>query len=230
MKFFKTFLFTTAFFSILLFAEKPRYYYEMKGAGFSYGYDSRLKNSVWTLEVLSKESITGDVSRNLFRFKQNPYIPDPVQAKLADFKGSGFDRGHLAPAGDFVSDENAMEESFFLTNASPQNRSFNRGYWRTFEEYTRDLTEIYDTVTVITGPLFLPYDAPDGKRYVTYEVIGENYIAVPTHFFKVITAKIGDTAIKWAYILPNKNIDRNIPLKDFEVTLEKVQKVSGILF
>ncbi len=94
----------------------------------------------------------------------------------------------------------------------------------------RDLTLEYDRVCVVTGPLYLPQEMPDGKRYVTYQVIGTNDVAVPTHFFKVITAENAYSKDQWAYQVPNEPIEGNPPLSDYEVSVAKVEKVSAIVF
>lgn len=202
----------------------------LEGEGFTLAYDGRTKTALWVYEKLTKDSVTGNVNRSHFSFSQDPDIPKVIQANLSDYQGSGFDRGHLAPAADFKSNPSAMEESFYLSNMSPQVPGFNRGYWKNFETYTRNLTNEYDVVHVITGPLYLPYDDEDGKRYVTYEVIGSNDVAVPTHFFKFIVAESGTNKKQWTYILPNQAIDSNTPLRSFQTNPENLEKASGIVF
>jgi endonuclease G, mitochondrial len=147
---------------------------------------------------------------------------------LKDYYGSGFDRGHLCPAGDCKHSEEAMDDSFFLTNISPQNPNFNRGYWAALERHVRDLTKEHGSIHVFTGGLYLPKDEADGKRYVKYQVIGANDVAVPTHYFKLILDE-KDKPIE-AFILPNEPIASNVPLEQFKTTLEKIEKVSGIVF
>ncbi len=160
----------------------------------------------------------------------DPDIPSQIQADLSDYKGSGFDRGHLAPAGDNKSSCKAMKETFYLSNISPQVPQFNRGYWRGLERHVRDLTKEYGKVKVITGPLYLPNVEENGKRYVKCQVLGDNDDAVPTHFFKVIFVKKQGQEVNWAYILPNEPIDKTIPLDSFLTTVAKVEKAAGIVF
>jgi endonuclease G, mitochondrial len=113
---------------------------------------------------------------------------------------------------------------------SPQRPQFNRVYWRELERYVRALPEEkYPAIHVFTGSLYLPYEEADGKKYVKYEVIGESNISVPTHFFKVILDEKGEFVE--AYILPNDdNIAITTPLDTFKASMEKVERVSGIIF
>jgi len=82
-------------------------------------------------------------------------------------QGSGFDRGHLAPAGNHKKSQELCDETFYLSNISPQvGAGFNRDKWEHLESYVRKLTKRYKNVYVCTGPLYLPKREPDGKSYV----------------------------------------------------------------
>jgi len=137
---------------------------------------------------------------------------------------------HYFMAGDHKASETQMKETFYLSNTSPQTPEFNREYWRDFEKYVRSLTHEYDVVQVITGPLYLPHEEPDGKKYITYQVIGANNVAVPTHFFKMITLKKRSSKEQRAYVMPNGYINKHAPFSDFQITISKLEKASGIIF
>lgn len=130
--------------------------------------------------------MAGTVNRSHFKFKEYEDIPKHPRATLADYRNSGFDRGHLIPAGDCKASEEKMGETFLLSNICPQNPQFNRVYWAKLERHVRDLTKTSTVFHVVTGPLFLPKESEDGTRWVKYQVIGNGDVAVPTHFFKVI--------------------------------------------
>lgn len=198
--------------------------------GYSLGYDARNRNPSWVYEHLTAESIKGSTERSL-TFKEDENIPKHLRATLTDYLGSGFDRGHQAPAADHRSSQEAMADTFFMTNMCPQCPQLNRGYWSVLEKHVRGLTKEHSNVYVITGPLYLPYNESDGKRYVKYQVIGPNDVAVPTHFFKIITIEDwqGKKATK-AYILANQEISSNTPLDHFQTTIQKVEKAAGIIF
>ena len=202
----------------------------LKRMGYTVAYDGRTKTALWVYEELTQDSLDGDVDRNQFHFLQDPDIPNVIRSDPEDYRRSGFDGGHLAPAADHKASKIEMRETFYLSNIAPQNSRFNRGYWSKFESYVRNLTNKYDIVRVITGPLYLPYQEIDGKKYVTYQVIGDNNVAVPTHFFKVITAENRLSKEQWAYVMPNKRIDKNTPFSDFQTTVSKVEKMAGIIF
>lgn len=88
----------------------------------------------------------------------------------------------------------------------------------------------YQTVHVYTGPLYLSHQESDGKSYVTYQVIGPNQVAVPTHYFKVLFLESSEHIKAEAYILPNQLIDTGTALSAFQVPLEEVEKKAGIVF
>ena len=121
------------------------------------------------------------------KFKENASIPPQFRSHLSDYVKSGFDRGHLVPAADVVTSEKNLTETFLLSNCTPQNIAFNRGYWAHFEKRVRSWTNLFSDIYILTGPLFLPQKEDDGY-YVRYRVIGNPpNTAVPTHFFKGIT-------------------------------------------
>lgn len=193
-------------------------------------YDTRNKVPYYVYERLTKDSVTGVVKRRGFSFREDENIPMGYRSLLSDYRGSGYDRGHLCPAGDCVWSIEAMDNSFLLTNIGPQVPSLNRGIWSRLERHIRDFTNDYDSVEVFTGCLFLPKDCEDGKRRVIFEVIGEGDVAVPTHFYKVVFLRRGDRVENVAYILPNEKIVKSAVLEDFREILEKLERISGIVF
>jgi len=202
-----------------------------KRAGYTVAYDGRNRNPSLVMEILTAESIKGSANREDCQFKADEDIPKHTRADLIDYRGSGYDRGHMAPAADCKNDLKAMEDSFLLTNMCPQDPKFNRGYWSRLESHVRNLTKEYSIVKVFTGPLYLPQEAKDGQRFISYKLIGKNDVAVPTHFFKVLSMQKENGEFgSAAYILPNQAIESTTPLDQFKVTLEKVERVSGIIF
>ncbi|KAF9955339.1 nuclease [Mortierella alpina] len=189
----------------------------------------------WVAEHLTVESLKpGEGVGRGNVFKEDETVPELYKAKLTDYVRSGYDRGHMAPAADCKSTQNAMDETFYLSNIAPQvGEGFNRDYWAHFENFCRVLTKRYQDVYVITGPLYLPYQDPtDNKFYVKHEVIGNPpNIGVPTHFYKVILTDKGngDMAVG-AFVLPNNTIQNQVPLTAFQVPVEAVEKASGLKF
>lgn len=197
----------------------PRLEYE----SFLVQYDSRNKVPLWTHEHLTKANLNKSVSRNQMYFSVDNSIYPYHRSSLEDYKKTGFDRGHMVPAADQQHSSQALKETFFLTNICPQNASLNRGAWAELERKTRSYVSESQEIDVITGPLYLP-KIQGNKKFVQYEVIGKNNVAVPSHFFKVIVTN-SETI---SYIIPNQNIDSKTNLEDYRVSIETVEKFSGL--
>lgn len=103
-------------------------------------------------------------------FKEDPRIAEPFRAKLSDYFRSGYDRGHMVAAADAKFSQQAMDETFYLTNIAPQvGEGFNRDYWAHTEDFVRRLTGQFADVYCFTVPLYLPKQGQDGKWRVSYE-------------------------------------------------------------
>jgi len=212
-----------------LFPGNPISSFIVHRTGYSLAYDARTHNPSWVYEHLTADNIKGDADRSQFKFKEDETIPQHLRATPADYKGNGLDQGHMAPAADHRASPDAMKDTFYLTNICPQCPQLNRNYWAKLEKHVRDLTQRNRHVYVITGPLYLPYQ--EGKRrFVKYQVIGSNDVAVPSHFFKVILLENekGEQEVR-AYILPNSVIPSDTPMESFRTTVQKVEKAAGML-
>lgn len=200
-------------------------------------FDRRTRNPSWVAEHITPYSLSHPAAdRKNSVFVEDTSIPEKFRAKLKDYFRSGYDRGHQVPAADAKWSQEAMDETFALSNMCPQvGDGFNRDYWAHFEDFCRRLTGHYPSVRIVTGPLYLPRrDPSDGKWRVSYEVIGNPpNVAVPTHFYKVIFAEdglVGGNVALAAFVLPNMPIANEKPLQDFEVPLEAVERASGLEF
>ncbi|KAJ8958220.1 hypothetical protein NQ318_017361 [Aromia moschata] len=144
-----------------------------------------------------------------------------------DYKGSGYDRGHLAAAGNHKSHQNHVEQTFFLSNMAPQvGVGFNRDSWNRLEKHVRRLTKVYTNAHYI----YLEKRATE-KNYVKYEVIGANHVAVPTHFYKIVVGETPDGKLEMeSYVMPNQVIDNQVPLTSFQVPPESIERAAGLLF
>ncbi|KAM4020862.1 endonuclease G, mitochondrial [Anomaloglossus baeobatrachus] len=194
-------------------------------------YDPRLRGPVWVLEQLNGERIQGDATREDSEFIEDDSVHHYHRATNSDYRGSGFDRGHLAAAANHRWSQKAMDETFILSNVYPQNPHLNRNAWNTLERSCRGLSRRNRSVYVCTGPLFLPRTEADGKTYVKYQVIGDNHVAVPTHFFKVVVLEKHNGELELRpYVMPNCPVDEKIPLERFLVPIETIERASGLLF
>ncbi|KAE9407051.1 DNA/RNA non-specific endonuclease [Gymnopus androsaceus JB14] len=210
-------------------------------------YDRRLRHPAWTAEHLTLASLgksslvgppdeSGDRSKS--NFMEDEAIPAPFRARLQDYFRSGYDRGHMVPAADAKFSQEAMNETFYLSNMAPQvGEGFNRHYWAYLEDWCRRLTGQFSDVYIFTVPLYLPHRDPDGKWRVTHEVIGSPpNVSVPTHFAKVVlTSKPASPATPnilelatGAFVLPNAPIPEDTPLTNFVMPVEAVERAAGL--
>jgi len=201
----------------------------IKRSGYYVNYNTATKVANFVYERLDKNSLLKNTDRSSSSFKPDTEIPKLNRSELSDYAYSGFDRGHLVPASDAVSSETAMDDTFLLSNIAPQKPEFNRGYWKSFEKSVRKLVDKYDLIEVFTGCLFVPETDSNNKSKVSFETIGSDHVAVPTHFYKVLYLHNQSTK-SIAYMMPNSYIDPSTSIKNFKVSIDTIQKLSGTLF
>ena len=184
--------------------------------GYSLSYNETHKQANWVAYDLKKEE-----TNKMFE-RSNKFIPDPkVKTGTAfdeDYKGSGYDRGHLAPASDMGWSSVAMEESFYYSNMSPQQPSFNRGVWKKLEELVRSWAIENNIVYIVTGPI------------LTNELrtIGPNKVSVPNYYYKVILDDNEPNKKAIGFVLPN--IGSKEQLQSYAVPVDSIEKLTGIDF
>ncbi|KAK6113762.1 DNA/RNA non-specific endonuclease family protein [Brugia pahangi] len=196
-------------------------------------YDRRNRIAHWVVEHLSSDRLVynSSVDRSKCQFREDPSIHPYFKSTNDDYKGSGYDRGHLAAAGNHRRSQTAIDQTFLLSNMAPQvGKGFNRDKWNELEKHVRKLARKNKNVYVCTGPLFLPKLEQDGSLYIKYKIVGRNNIAVPTHFFKVVLVELMNGKFELeAYILPNSVIPDDIPLTSFMVPLDSIERSAGFL-
>ncbi|UYV66551.1 ENDOG [Cordylochernes scorpioides] len=201
--------------------------------GYIVAYDQRTRIPSWVFEHLTPESLRhgGEgIDRSKSEFHEDSHIHQFFRAVNADYKGSGYDRGHMAAAGNHRSSQQELDETFLLTNMAPQvGKGFNRDIWNSLERYVRKMAKNYRNTFVCTGPLFLPRLEADGNLYVRYKVIGKNNIAVPSHYFKVIVmeAESGELHLE-TYVLPNTPIPDSTSLHSFLIQWISLARKYGV--
>ncbi|KAF7286252.1 hypothetical protein GWI33_006547 [Rhynchophorus ferrugineus] len=197
-------------------------------------YDKRNRVAHWVFEHITQDSIQANekVDRSKCQFVPDESIHPLFRSDNSDYKGSGYDRGHLAAAGNHKSNQKHIEQTFYLSNMAPQvGKGFNRDMWNKLERYVRKMTRSYRNIYCCTGPLYLPKKESDGKLYVKYEVIGANHVAVPTHFFKVVVGETEEGQLDMeSYVMANEPIDDKVALEYFQVPPHLIEKASGLLF
>eukprot|EP01137_Pigoraptor_chileana_P020926 Opistho-2@83952 len=201
--------------------------------GYVLSYDRRNRTANWVVEHVSSDLLKqNNANRQESDFREDDADPPIFRAKNSDYRKSGFDRGHLAAAANHRYAQSAMDETFYLSNMSPQvGKGFNRDKWNELETYARDRVKSSKNVWICTGPLYRPYTETDGSKWIRYKVIGESNVAVPTHFFKIIVCEAHNGVLSAeSYILPNVVIPDSTPISVFKVPLIEVEKASGFLF
>lgn len=183
---------------------------------FMLSYSEAYEQAEWVMYRLEKNHLTYDD-------RKRPYfIEDPkVSSKSADwrnYKNSGFDRGHLCPAGDRRFSEYAYNETFYTSNISPQNNNFNAGVWNRLEQKIRQWCKKYGDIYVITG----------GVLEEGLSEIGEEEVAVPNSFYKVVFREKGTHIEVLAFLFPHEESPK--PLSGFLVPIDVLETKTGIDF
>jgi endonuclease G len=189
--------------------------------GYVSAYSYTTKQPVAVAYHLTSKSVDVNIKRK-DDFRPDPDVPAKYQSELSDYSRSGYDRGHLAPYAAMDFDKASADQSFLLSNMSPQKAGLNRDGWAKLESDVRDWANMYKSIWVYDGAIY--------KGGKVNKTIGKNKVAVPDYFFKVIYApeKIqGGKAI--AFIMPNAKVSRKNFAK-YIVSINEVQQRTGLQF
>ena len=186
-----------------------------KGYTVSYNYDWKIPN--WVAYELTDWEVQGEVPR-YDRFKPDPMVPQGATATTNDYKHSGYDRGHMAPAADMKWDEQVMKESFYLSNICPQNPNLNGGVWKDLEEQVRDLASQKGKIFVVCGPIVND----------TSNTIGENKVVVPQAFYKVLLQEENGEIHTIGFVYENASGRK--PMSTYAMTVDEVENLTNIDF
>jgi len=186
-------------------------------AAYTLKYDEDYEQAAWVAYRLTPDMLLPGCRRS------DDFRPDPCvgteSALPGDYRKSGFDKGHLAPAADMAFSCRAMQESFYMSNMSPQRPSFNRGIWKELEELVREWARHGEGLYVVTGPVLKNGD---------YQVIGKNRVAVPELFFKVVLDNRECCRKAIAFVLPNRRSE--MPIQYFAMSVNAAEDLTGIDF
>jgi endonuclease G len=190
--------------------------------GFELCYREKYEVAEWVAYKLTAADLI-TVAERTDDFRADTKISSG-SATPQDYSRSGYDRGHLAPAADMEWSEKSVHDSFLMSNMTPQAPSFNRGMWKDLESQVRTWANRFGEVFVVTGPI-LEKDASE------FQSIGQNKVAVPEYFYKVLLSQLHDethTIIAAAFILPNTKCEGTI--YDYMVSIDEVERRTGIDF
>ncbi len=189
----------------------------LKRTGYTVSYNRETKLPNWVAWHLTADHVNGSYSREGLRFWEDTDVPTP-RATDADYRGSGYDRGHMCPAGDNKWSLEALQQSFIFTNACPQNHELNRGDWNEMEiqcrKWAREMGDIY----IVCGPILFKGE---------HETIGYNKVVVPEAFFKVVLC-MNDTPKAIGFIYRNR--EGNRPKGDYVNSIDQVERITKIDF
>lgn len=188
---------------------------EYTGMTVSFNRDTHDPNYVaWEL---TREEANGTVPRT-DNFMADENVPG--SALPSDYRNSGYDRGHMAPAGDMKWHVQAMRESFYMTNMCPQSPDLNRGAWEKLEEKCRVKAREDESLIIICGPIF-DESGPAAR-------IGQTGVAVPQRFFKVILAPKAERPYAIGFIMPNGYVEGG--MQEAAVSVDEVEAATGYDF
>ena len=190
----------------------------LKRKGYIVSYNPQTKIPNWVAWHLTAAHTKGSVRRKDEMFHEDNESPMP-RVTDADYYNSGFDRGHMCPAGDNQWYNKAMNQTFLFTNICPQVHAFNVGAWNDLEIACRRWAQKYGDLYIVCGPLL--NDGP-------HRTIGKHKVVVPERFFKVIlTMHEKPKAIGFLY----DNSSRN-PRSMFKnaTNVDEVERQTGIDF
>lgn len=184
---------------------------------YTLSYREKFEQPEWVAYKLTKALMDKPNVKRDDNFRPDPLVKTKSATRF-DYKRSGYDRGHLVPAGDMNFDKTAMSETFFMSNMSPQVHNFNGGVWRELEEQTRDWVNDFKVLNIVSGPILT-------QKPIDY--IGDNDVAVPAAYYKVLMTE-GRTPRAIGFIMKNERSSE--PLKSFMVSVDEVEEATGIDF
>ena len=188
--------------------------------GYTVSYNPELCIPNWVAWELNKEKLVVRESRSS-NFYPNPKLPEDEAVTTKEYSGSGWDRGHMCPAGDNKYHWRAMNESFYMTNICPQNHNLNRGDWNELEEACRRWAEV-EPVYIVCGPI--------NYRTPKYGYIGKKFkIRIPDAFFKVVLTGVqsgNPRAIGFIY----KNEACNNERDKYVNSVDEVERITSMDF
>ena len=181
--------------------------------GMTVSFNPRLHIPNWVAWELTADEAQGEEPR-YDTFSADESVPG--SADPWDYKYTGYDRGHICPAGDLRWDPEAMKESFYMTNMCPQTPDFNRGTWQKLENKCRQRAMADSAIIIIAGPVL----TDEIKEY-----LGDNKVAVPNRFFKVVLSPFREEPVAIGFLMNNGKVEGG--MQGAAVTVDEVEAITG---
>ena len=185
--------------------------------GFELVFDENTRIPEWTAYELTAEETAGTAPRGR-HYDLDPEVRG-IQGDNGDYRNSGWDRGHMVPAGDMKLDDQMMRESFYFSNICPQNRNLNGGDWKALEELCRIYAQKYGKVYIVCGPII-------GNNM--FGRLGIHQIVIPDAFYKVLLVETNSGYEAIGFIM--KNEAGHKPLSTYVKTVDEVEEITGLNF
>lgn len=184
---------------------------------YSLSYNENYEQADWVAYVLTKSDLAKE------NVKRRDWFDPDVKVKTRsaiyhDYSSSGYSRGHLVPAADMAFSDEAMKESFLMSNISPQVKEFNNGIWNELENQVRDWAWKNQELIIVAGPILKNIE----------KFIGKNQVGVPKMFYKIILDLKEPDRKAIAFLIPNEICEK--PLSDYIVTIDSLEDITGIDF
>lgn len=187
--------------------------------GYSLSYREDWEQAEWVAYLLSRDQLERQWTERRNNFREDPLVTTGSATDF-DYRGSGYDRGHLAPFADFAWDAALADETFFLSNISPQDPAFNQGIWRELEEDVRDWARRDGRLYVVTGPV----TSSPPLAYIGRD----NRVAIPRAYFKVLLDLEEPRQKGIGFVIPNEVSTQ--PLAAYAMSIDAVEEITGINF
>lgn len=191
---------------------------QIKNLGYTSSYNTSYGIPNWVAYELTRSEAASHEAERTNKFQADPKVIGK-SASNSDYKGSGYDKGHMAPAADMKWSKTVMEQSFYFTNICPQAPGLNRGAWKDLEEEIREWVIRDSALVIICGPLFT-------KEPIKY--IPETHVAIPDAYFKVVCSPYTEEARAIAFVFPNNKASKHP--REYVVTIDSVEKMTGMDF
>lgn len=181
--------------------------------GYAINYSYKSETAYYALEYVTNGHL-GGTSKRKNNFHDDTDIPLEHRSTVKEYLKSGFDKGHLAPAGDFSYSDSAMSDSFLMSNMMMQNSNMNRHVWNLLEQFSRKMVDKYEYVYIITGTIFS----------ATPKVV--NTVSVPSYMYKIIINPKRNKIL--AFLIPNEKTE--LSFSNYITTVEVIEAKTSIDF
>lgn len=193
---------------------------KLQHTGFVVSYNPQKCTPSWVAWELTSEETTGPISRKDYDFAPDPLVDTRYQVEKQEYANSGYDRGHMCPAGDMEWSSSAMNDCHYMTNICPQTPKLNQVYWERLESACRRWADFYGSIYIVCGPVY------NSTKHTT---IGTNHaIEIPDGYFKVIINLIDgeEKGIGFYY----RNDDVRQTMESAALSIDQVEELTGYDF